>query len=216
MSPVHEPHPPANIASEHANPGWSSHLRSNIAFALDAVKQAAGERNLTMHPWGVGSTHRQEDDFKDRYTPMALRPGRKSMTNFPARITSKEGRELGFRADADKNKGKGPSIEDHEEEDLESLRLGNRLGLRSLGAFSFEGRSIKSWGLRPKAEAPAETVEKNSVAHSTSLKSRPSEICSKPFSSSPSGSSSSSGQGHTDGVMRKRKSKEPRTARGGH
>jgi hypothetical protein len=223
MSPVQDRNQPANVVPSteqinEAQPTWGNHIRTNFVSAFDAVKQAAGQRNLMIHPWGAGgSAHHQEDKPQDRYTPLALRPGRKSIGGFPARITSKEGRELGFgRAESDERKERRSSAEsqrrDEEEEDLESLRMGHRFGLEHLGKFSFEGRSIKSWGLRSKAEVPVGSVQKGSVAHSTSLKSRPSEICSKPFSSSASGSSSSSGHVHTDGMMRKRKSKEPRVS----
>lgn len=238
--PIHSIPPVSNASASRSGDGssWASSLKSNLGYALDAVKKAAGDK-MPAYSWPTKGVRSQSGDeertvsklntntnnFNDRFTPLALRPGRKSFGM--DRLTTKEGQNLSFGGPS------GPSDPNGPDAYKGSLRSGSGRDVwkkrRESAAthISGGGRSSKA---ESYDEAEGKTEEKRpfpssytleglgnfsfeqrskaglTVTQSSSLSRRHSRMGSE------SGSGSGSGYGYGDGTgyggtMRKRKSR---------
>lgn len=204
------------IAAEyHPDSSWRFAFPPNVISALEAVKQAAGNRLSHLPPWPVRSKQQGHENEKDRFTPLALRPGRKSLSGMAVRRGTQEEQDLSFggrptvgrrESGGGRSGMNGGQLTDiYGDDSLERSKRSARLD--DLGAFSFEGRSRtpnqggKPVGARKKNER---------TTRSTRLYARDSVEGSASTATSRSGSGPGVGaSGFAERRMRKRKSRQP-------
>ena len=127
---------------------WATALRSNLVSAFDVVKHATDDRILQ-------DAKSSEDSrlvfVEDKFTPLPLRPGRRSSGRVLPRRGTQEERNLAFRrvrlsmrSNATRSISRN-NLEGGDEENLAELQHSDSHGiahramtLRDLGRFSFE------------------------------------------------------------------------------
>jgi len=181
---------------------WASALRSNLVSAIDVVRHVAGDKIMPGNSADKEPNEQQLHSPEDRFTPLALRPARKSLGAFPVRRGTKEEDDLVFGGNRplaiSASRSKPGSDDDTGSVEWDSTKDGRSSGqaviIGGLGRFSFEQRMGRIRGFRPES--------RNSLAvHSTALSRRRSGMA----SGSNSHSNSGVGSDAMDATMRKRR-----------